>query len=144
MATNADSAHDVDMNDESVTSPTLPPPAIAQLEQERSTIVVALAAATFGIVAGLTIGFGVGWLAAESAASDCSASDGWCELGGALVGLLIGAVSGAVAYVTAGIVTIVRSRPTGRRGRLIGVHLAIPPALVVLATLLGALTEALT
>jgi hypothetical protein len=143
MATEAEPAHDVDMNDESPTAPTLPLPAVTRVEEERSSIVVALIAAALGIVAGLTIGVGIGWLAIESAASDCSPSDGWCELGAALVGLLFGVASGAVAYVTAGIVTIARSRPTGRRGRLIGAHIAIPPVLFVLAALLSALTDAL-
>lgn len=42
------------------------------------------------------------------------------------MGLLIGVVTGAIAYIVAGVVTIFRSRPAGRRGQHIMAHLTLP------------------
>jgi NhaP-type Na+/H+ or K+/H+ antiporter len=98
-------------------------------------------AALLGLTAGLVIGLGVGYAAGASAQSDCSASDGWCSLGAALVGLFVGTAAGVIAYVAAGVATVLHFRPSGRRARHVVAHLALPFAAVAVLSALQAVLE---
>lgn len=95
-------------------------------------------AAAVGMVAALVVGFGVGALVVAAGTSDCSPSDGWCELGAALVGVLVGAAAGTVAYIVGGVMTIVRCRPVSARGRHVVAHLLLPVAGIASASALSA------
>lgn len=92
-----------------------------------------------GIVAALAVGFSVGALMVAAGSSDCSPSDGWCELGAALVGLLVGAAAGVVAYIVSGVMTIVRCRPDGARSRYVVAHLLLPVATLTFTSAVGAI-----
>lgn len=94
-------------------------------------------AAAVGIVAALAIGFSVGALMVGAGTSDCSPSDGWCELGAAVIGVLIGAAAGTIAYIVGGVMTIVRCRPDGARSRHIIAHLLLPVATLALGSVAG-------
>ncbi len=115
------------------------PPAVARAQ--RHPAAVSLLAASIGLVAGLVFGFGIGRLVV--ATSECTPTDGWCDLGAALGALLFGGLAGVVAYVVAGVITIHRLRPPDERAIPIAIHVAIPPGLVVLGIVLGGLSEAL-
>ena len=81
------------------------------------------------ILAGIPSGSLIGWLAVN----DCSATDGWCELGAVAAGFFVGVVIGGIAYIVAGVVTVNRCRVQGRRAGHIVAHLATPPVFVFLA-----------
>lgn len=119
--------------------PPPPPPANPSVDSVEGTgrlshpFALFAVAAVIGLMTGLVVGFGVGWLVALTANADCSPHDGWCDLGGLFAGLLIGAATGLVAYVGAGAITIARCRPTGRTRILhILAHLAVIPGLPIL------------
>lgn len=131
--------HDDDMHHD-LQQPTTPAPVETTA---RGPVMVVLRAGGIGLVAGLATGFGLGWLAIESAMNSCPPSDGWCSLGANLAGLFLGVVAGGVAYVTAGVVVILRERPKGHRAALIVAHLALPATLWMLATLLTGLAVAI-
>jgi hypothetical protein len=96
-------------------------------------------AAGLGLLAGIVLGVGVGGFAMAASNSNCTPSDGWCELGGALVGLFAGFLVGAIAYIVAGVTTIVRCRPSGRRHLHVLAHLAFPFMLLIVGSGLGGL-----
>ena len=76
----------------------------------------ALFAAAFALgmtVAG-TVGYGIGASVYTQAASNCTPSDGWCDLGAAVLALFVGLAVGAIAYIVVGVVTIFRCRPPVR------------------------------
>ncbi len=87
-------------------------------------------------LAGGTAGLAVGYAVASSSAANCTPSEQWCELGAALIGGAIGIVVGVVAYITVGVVLIVRHRPRGRRAGQIAIHLVAPVVVVALAAAL--------
>ncbi len=101
---------------------------------------VALAAAAFavGAVVATVVGIAVGLLGYAVLGSDCSANDGWCELGAVLLGLFGGIAAGAIGYIVAGVVMIVRNRPSGARAANIAAHLLFPVAIFVFLATLGA------
>lgn len=116
-----------------------PPPSPTQVQstERRHPVVVAVLAATTGLVGGVLAGLVIGRLVIAS--YECSPGDGWCGLGAAISGMFLGGVAGIATYVTAGIVAIFHLRPAGDRGLPVAVHLAVPAGLAVLATALGAL-----
>lgn len=87
-------------------------------------------AAGLGGIAALVVGLPTGALVMAAASSDCTQSDGWCELGAAVFGLFAGLAIGAIAYIVTGVMTIARCRPTGRRSTHVLVHIALPLALI--------------
>jgi hypothetical protein len=102
---------------------------------------VALGAAAFavGAIVASVLGVAVAVLGYAVFGSDCSANDGWCELGAVLLGLLGGVVVGAIGYIVAGVMIITRNRPSGARAANIVVHLLIPIAIFLALALLGAI-----
>ncbi len=96
-------------------------------------------ASGLGIGAAIIVGLGAGTLVMESSSSNCSSSDGWCELGAAILGVLIGVAIGAIAYVIVGVMTVVRHRPAGHRSALVIALLTLPVALLVASAVLGAI-----
>ena len=101
---------------------------------------VALAAAAFavGAVVATVLGIAVAVLGYAVLGSDCSANDGWCELGAVLLGLFGGIAAGAIGYIVAGVAMIVRHRPSGARAANIAAHLLFPLAIFVFLAALGA------
>jgi hypothetical protein len=96
-------------------------------------------AALIGVVMASLIGAAVGGLILATSSSDCTPSDGWCELGAALMGLFAGMVAGAGAYIAGGVATIRRYRPSGQRAPYVVAHLSLPVASIAVISLLGAL-----
>ena len=96
-------------------------------------------AAGAGILAALLVGLGVGAFVMAASGSECSPSDGWCELGAALLGLLAGLTTGAIAYLVAGVAAITHWRPAGRRSNHVVAHLALPVALALTLVALGSI-----
>ena len=113
-----------------------PPDPTEKLQMEpapvrlRHPVALFAAAAGLGLVAAIVAGVGAGGLVMAASSSDCSPSDGWCELGAVVIGALVGVVIGAIAYVVAGVTTVVRCRPAGTRAMPVLAHLAFPVALV--------------
>lgn len=97
------------------------------------------AAVAIATAMALAIGFGIGFAVITSTASSCTPTDGWCELGAVLFGLAAGILAGVVTYIAAGVVTISRCRPKGRRSRHVIIHLAFPFGLYVGLALLQAI-----
>ena len=124
--------HTGDMNEHRPTVPPPPPPAaepVASVPTRlRHPAALFFAAFAIGAAAAAIVGVGLGGLVLASASADCPPSDGWCGLGAAIMGLLVGVVTGTVAYIVAGVVTIYRSRPTGRRGQHVLAHIVVPIA----------------
>ncbi|NNE11665.1 MAG: hypothetical protein HKN41_05400 [Ilumatobacter sp.] len=104
---------------------------------------VALFATAVGIASAVSVVLGtlVGWFVMASSEASCSPSDGWCELGAALMGIFLGLTVAAIAYTVAGVVVIRRSRPKGERAPQIAAHIAFPPAVIIVLTVLSALAE---
>lgn len=107
-------------------------------------VALQLIAAGVAAVAATVLGVGVGWLAFAGMSNDCSPSDGWCGLGAALGGALVGLLVAVITYIVVGVLVIVTRREQGRRAVPITIHLAIPPAVVLTLTILGALAETLS
>lgn len=123
-----------------------PPPTPAEAAPTATTpsrwrhpVALFAVAAAIGTVAALITGFAAGALVFSLGSNDCSPSDGWCDLGAAVFGLLAGVVVGTIAYVATGVTTIVRSRPSGRRGGHIAAHLVFPPLAFVTLGVVGEL-----
>ncbi len=133
--------HSGAMSEHRTTVPPPPPPSVPA--PARLPHPVALFAVAFGIgaAAALVSGLGVGALVYSMGSSNCSPSDGWCELGAAVLALLAGVVVGAIAYAVAGIVTIFKTRPAGRRGQHVLAHLTIPFATYLLLALLSGIIQ---
>jgi len=85
-----------------------------------------------GLAAAIALGSVAGALSYSTLAADCSPSDGWCELGAALLAVVAGLLVGLVAYLAAGVLAIVRWREHGRRWQPILAHVATPFGLALL------------
>ena len=96
-------------------------------------------AALIGIVMASLVGAAVGGLVLATSSSDCTPSDGWCELGAALMALFAGMVAGAGAYIAAGVTTILRYRPPGQRAPYVVAHLSLPVAVIAVLSLTATL-----
>jgi hypothetical protein len=122
--------------------PPIPTPTPADVPASTPTRLrhpAALFAAAFALgmtVAG-TIGSGIGALVYSQGASNCTPSDGWCELGAAILALLVGLAVGAIAYIVVGVVTIFRYRPPGSRSSHVIGHLVFPFAAFILLGAIG-------
>ncbi len=101
-------------------------------------------AASIASASGVAIGVLAGLLSWSAGSSNCTPNDGWCDLGAALLGLAVGVLIGGITYVVAGVTTIVRSRPRGRRAGYVVAVLGFPVALIGGLTLLGMAISELT
>ena len=90
-----------------------------------------------GLITAVPSGTALGWVLHRVMVSDCY-GDGWCELGAAVFGLGFGVVAGLVIYVVAGVMTVRRYRPSGRRLVPSLVHVAVPIGVITLGQLAGA------
>lgn len=106
-------------------------------ERLRRSVALFAIAAALSIRTTAVLGSALRWAMASSSACSCSPYDGWCGLGVALVGIAFGIAVGVIAYITAGVITITRYRPPGRRAAHIAAHLTFPFALVATLTLLS-------
>ena len=101
---------------------------------------VALFLVAFGlaVLVGGGVGGAVGLTVAAVSNADCTPSDPWCELGGAIFGFLSGVAIGVSLYLAVGIATIHRFRPRGRRAGHIAAHLIAP---IAIPMILGLITS---
>lgn len=99
-----------------------------------------------GLAAALAIGVGIviGLVVGKASAADCTPSDGWCDLGAAILGLVAGVAAGAITYIVVGVLAIRRLRPNGHRAGPVVAHLAAPPVLLLTLQLIALLFDAIT
>lgn len=121
----------------------LPPPVDDDVADPRSLhriqnpVALFLTAATLSVLTGGVTGGVVGFSIGAAANADCSATDPWCELGGAIYGFLGGVLVGLTVYLVVGIATIHRCRPRGERAPHIAAHIVTPVAVPALLALLA-------
>lgn len=132
------------MNELPPPSPVPPPPPAAPVEQVddgpvRIASPVGLFLVTFAAatVAGVLLGGTVGFVIGAAANADCTPTDTWCELGGAIYGFLTGMLVAVTSYLVVGIVTIRRCRPRGRRAAHVAAHVVAPFAIAFALLVLG-------
>ncbi len=124
--------------------PAEPEPTAAAVSELRPTRTVFAIAAGLATAIAIGIGLAVGFSVGAASASSCTPSDGWCDLGAAIMGFVAGVAGGVITYIVAGVLTIRRLRPSGHRAGLTGALLAAPLVLALALQLLSMLVDALT
>ncbi len=131
-------------NEQTWDAPTVPDDELRTPEPATGPVALQLLAAGVGALAAAVFGLAIGGATALALAGSCSPNDDWCGLGAAVFGASAGLLAAAIAYVVGGVVAIVRRRSPGTRAIPMTIHLAIPPTVVVVMLMLGALAETLS
>jgi hypothetical protein len=130
-------------------SSTLPPPPPAtradvdprSRHRLQRPLTLLLVAVSVGVGLAIVVGAAVGLLVFAASAGTCSPDDGWCELGAVLTGLVTGGAAAVAAYLATGAAVVCRYRPRGRRAPHITAVVGVPPAALIVLTLLGQLSS---
>ncbi|MEO6654287.1 MAG: hypothetical protein ABIP17_16715 [Ilumatobacteraceae bacterium] len=95
-------------------------------QASRPTWQVVAITAAIAFTLAIAVGVAVGYSVYAASGASCDPSDGWCDLGAALVGLVAGVVIGGPTYVVATVATIARLRPRTERAKAVIAVMATP------------------